>query len=134
MQIAGIAVGLSTLTNFLFDPSAPHTCCALCGAVFQQDIDRYPQGYATDAFDNNIHLVRSYAESLRKNWSHQHAKQHPIHEHEALKKSGRKLTPEAAIKLAAFGVISVIDAVMDDEIEHAYLESKPIPTDDAQAA
>lgn len=116
----------------MFDPHEPYTACLICGTVFQQDIDRNPHHYVVPAFQNNIELVREYATSIRKEWSHHHAKEHKEREHDDLKNSGRFCTPEAAIKLAAYGIINLVDAVMDNEVDHALRESKAIPTEDAQ--
>lgn len=42
------------------------------------------------------------------------------------------MTPEAAFKLAAFGIISLSDLLVDEEVAAALLLSSSIPTNDAK--
>lgn len=102
----------------------------MCGEVFQTDFDRFPHRFAT--YDTPIPIIIEYATSLRKLWSQRHARTHTEREHVQLVLSGRWLTPEAAYRLAAFGVISIGDLVLDDEIAAAYKESSPVPKNDAE--
>ncbi len=122
----GFQIGLDTLAGLEFRADKPHTACKICGAVFQSNADRnLPVGVLEN------HAVWA-AESLRRSWSHRHARTHPQHEHMNLQKSGLWCTPEAAIKLAAFGIIPIVDLVMNDEIEGALAESKPVPFNDSE--
>lgn len=105
----GAAVGLGQLTNFNFDPAKPHTYCGICGDVFQDpDID------------------------IRKKWARRHSATHTEAEHKSLKLSLRHVTPEAAYRLAAFGIISLSDLLVDTEVAHALLLSNATPVVDAE--
>ncbi len=122
----GFQVGLHSLTGLDFRADKPHTACKICGAVFQSNSDRaLPVGVLEG------HAVWA-AESIRRKWSHNHAKYHSQHEHESLKKSGRFCTPEAAVKLVPYGIIPFGDAVLDPEIEDALRISKPVPFNDSE--
>jgi len=101
----------------------------ICGAIFQSKLDHtVNQG----ELPHNS-LKASRAKELRERWSEQHRKSHPESEHKQLRKSGRAMTPEAAHKLAAFGIIPITDMVTDNEVEYALMESSAIPTEDAQS-
>ena len=106
-----------------FEPECSHTFCRICGITFQSELDRTPEPDAMIEFE---------ARMRRMEWSHKHAKTHPAREHEALEKSGRFLTPEAAVKLVPLGIIPVQDIVFSDESEHAGLEAPRMPTDDVE--
>lgn len=105
--------------DLLFDPNYPYTCCLLCGVVYQTTQDREPQ--------QTVHALLN-----RRRWSFEHATKHEEREHEALAASGLWCTPEAAIKLAGYGLVNAIDLVMSDEIESAYKEAHVIPVQDCQ--
>lgn len=128
----GMALGLDSLTNLLFDNNKPYSGCCICGAVFQSAYDRAPAHFVTPRQFPTFAAVQDYAYELRREWSLQHAKTHSENQHRALKLSGRWATPEAALKLAAYGTIPLVDLAIDDEVSHALRESKPIPIDDAQ--
>lgn len=131
----GLAVGLDTLTGLLFDPHKPYVGCRLCGRVYQSIADRDPVGvYEKNpaSFDYNPNHVTIFAMEKRKGWSITHAKQHSEQEHLSLAMSGRWCTPEAALQLVAYGVISLIDLAIDDEVSSALRESKPVPKDDSE--
>lgn len=112
--LSGMAVGLDQLIGLDFDQAKPHTFCRICGAIYQSDLDRRDHYLAV---------------KLRQDWSHRHAGTHTTTEHNQLLLSGRFLTPEAQIVLAAFGIISI---TLDDEIEQALFESRPVPTNDSE--
>jgi hypothetical protein len=42
------------------------------------------------------------------------------------------MTPEAANKLAAFGLLPILDMVEDEEVQIALFESNSMPADDSQ--
>jgi hypothetical protein len=129
--VKGAAFGLEELEGLKFMIDREFTACLICGDVFQSAYDRHPLEKIS-GFLPNLQAVALFAASLRKEWSHKHAKEHPERVHQALRDSGRFYTPEAAIKLAAFGIISAADLAMDDEVNDALRQSSPIPTDDAQ--
>lgn len=121
--LTGMAIGLDSLTNLEFRPDRPFRCCLICGVVYQTEEDR-------------THLE---SESVLKNylrrqlWSERHAKQHSDQQHNQLRQSGLFALPEAAEKLAAYGIISITDLVMDNEASHALHLSSPIPSLDAES-
>lgn len=133
LVVHGASVGLRTLTGLNFDPSRPYAGCRICGRIFQSRFDRDPVGVfrTQGAFRSEEH-VNAYALQLRKGWSQTHAKTHSAHEHLSLALSGRWCTPEAAEKLAAFGTISIIDLVMDNEVNSALATSSAVPADDVE--
>ena len=115
----GAAVGLNSLVGLLFRADRPYTICRLCGKVYQTANDR-ALGNCPLTLDD------------RKKWSLKHAKEHSDNEHRLLALSGLVVTPDAAIELAAFGIIPVSDLVLNDEVESALAESKPVPFNDAE--
>lgn len=121
----GTAIGLEHLTGLNFDLGRPYTCCRICGAVFQSDKDRI-------AVETDFSKV--VAMSIRKAWSISHAKGHSDREHLLLAYSGAWCTPEAAQRLAAFGIIAVSDAVRSNEHEQALAEARAVMSDDAEGA
>lgn len=129
----GLTLGLETLTGFKFDPHSPYSGCRICGELFQADADRRPLGYIL-IWRLNLEGVLEKNLENRKQWSLHHAKQHPASAHRQLALSGRWCTPEAAHKFAAFGIISIIDLAVDQEVAAALKESSPIPTDDVEGS
>ena len=116
--VTGATVGLNTLPGLDFDPECSFAFCGICGRVFQSDLDRaQPDGDSPEAME------------LRTAWRIRHAKGHTERQHYELLMSNRKFTPEAAEKLASFGII---DLDGDDEVNHALLLSKPIPQNDCE--
>jgi hypothetical protein len=112
------------IEGMVFDPSRDYRACLICGDVFQSSLDRAP--YPTDR-------IRNTAKKLRDNWAKKHARSHTQKEHAMLKASGMTMTPEAAHKLAAYGLIPVSDmAKFDSEITAALAESHPVPSADAE--
>lgn len=129
----GLAVGLESLTNFKFQAHNPHTYCRICGALFQSDFDRNPEEFVSDD-SNDITLsdVISYATLKRKRWSQYHAATHSSQEHDLLVKRNLWLTPDAAYRLAAYGIIPLVDMVLNDEIEDSLRQAPSIPTEDSE--
>lgn len=124
--ITGAAVGLDKLAGLVFDKDKPFRACLICGAVFQSKGDR-----KTNSASSQRHVEQMA--HIRILWANKHAREHSIKEHDALKRSGNVMTPEAANKLAAFGLIPAVDAVLSDEINIALLESSAIPQDDCES-
>jgi hypothetical protein len=69
---------------------------------------------------------------MRKEWSFKHARTHPQWEHDQLEKSGAYMTPDAAMKLASFGIISLSDMALSNEMWHAGRESHRMPHNDVE--
>ena len=89
----------------LFDPNGPYTYCRLCGDIFQCLTVPEPQN--------------TY---VRQSWAVRHSSSHSKQEHDTYNKSNYYIMPEAQIKLAPFGIISLEQS---DEVRIALLESKP---------
>jgi hypothetical protein len=127
LQLTGMMVGRIELTNFEFDPGFPYTYCRICGDIFQSQTDRrVPAGHLPE---NS--LVAKLAQNLRNEWAIAHARTHPDHVHNALRESGLTLTPEAAQRLAPFGIVPITDMVMDAEVREALATAPRAPTNDA---
>lgn len=82
-------------------------------------------------FDGNLQLVEEYATASRRLWCSEHYKTHSEKEHQDLADSGRWCTPEAAVKLAAFGFVHLGDLVLDNEIADVLGSASSVPTEDA---
>lgn len=118
MIMTGLA---SNLPEFNFDPGKPFSGCRLCGKVFQTELDRSGK----DPIE---------ATANRKAWSHAHASKHSEKLHAQLVASGMWCTPQAAQKLAAYGVIDVMGLVMDNELIDAYKNAHVIPVEDCEGS
>jgi hypothetical protein len=112
----GMAVGLNYLTNFKFDPAFPYAGCKLCGELFQSDANRMG------------------SEQGLSEWRLNHNKQHQDHEHVSLIRSGRRFTPEAAQRLAPYGIIDFWAILSDPETAHAYATADRAPNNDVEGS
>lgn len=101
--MVGAIVGL-TSSDLQFDPHRPYTGCRICGQLFQHD-------------DVDVRMA----------WSWMHSEKHSPLEHYMLEQSGNWCTPEAAENLAPYGIFSLTDMVMSDEISDALRNAKSIP-------
>jgi len=122
LYATGLLIGKPA--EMMFEPAMPFVCCVICGEVFQSNLDRYPQN-PQETVD---------AALRRREWARKHARIHPNWQHERLVKSGRMCTPEAAQKLATYGVIPLSDMVLDPEHEAALAEAPRLATDDAEGS
>jgi hypothetical protein len=107
----------------------PYIACLLCGAVFQGPLDiRVPAGH-----EPHNSLIALLAQTKRKEWAERHNKKnHTEKEKIDLTLSGNFATPLAAQKLAAKGIFSIIDLVMDNEVAAALAEAPRMPTDETE--
>jgi hypothetical protein len=87
----------------VFDPNESYSYCRLCGAIYQA-----------------IDVPEPLNTAMRRNWSEDHSNNHSEKEHANYANSGLFLTPEAQIRLAAFGIV---DLTANDEIRQALGES-----------
>lgn len=109
---------MNVLTGFVlnlrpevFDHARPYAGCKICGEIYQPD--------ATNAVE---------VQQLRvKEWRVRHDASHSFAEHEMLRISGLWATPEAAYKLAPYGIIPIVDMVMNDEVKQALAEAPRSP-------
>ncbi len=112
-KLLAIFAGHDGLTNFNFDINKGYTYCGICGDIFQS------------------RLNEPLATNERRQWSFDHAATHSLVEHAEFTKSGRTMTPEAAIKLMPYGVVAVSDMVFDDELSRVLQRTSSTPTSDA---
>lgn len=117
-----------------FNPDKDYRACLICGAVYQSWLDRNYQALPVGPLKQKL---AARAKEQRGNWAVKHAGTHSIYEHELLKKSGLSMTPEAAKKLAAFGLLPLSDMMIDylimgGETTAALRESVPIPITDVE--
>lgn len=112
----GFLVGRDLLINFKFDPAHPYAGCRICGAVYQSTINR------------------TGSTAGLTEWRVLHNKRHTEKEHLELVASGRNLTPEAAQKLATYGIIDFTGLVLDNELAHAYAEAPRAPLNDVEGS
>lgn len=108
-----------------FMPNRDHTWCAICGAIYQHPLSRLP----FDELNAEVSLTTLLA---RKAWAKKHAKTHSNREHAQLRISGRKVTPEAALRLSTYGIIALTDIVMSEEHERAAREAGRKPLNDVE--
>lgn len=122
-------VGGTALTNFTFREDRPYAGCRLCGEIFQPSFFRSATDIEFASPFKTLDLIDAHNQI--KLWRDSHNKQHREREHLALAESGMAFTPEAAHKLAPFGLVAPIDA-QDDEISSALREAPRAPTTDGQ--
>lgn len=126
LYLTGMLIGNKD-DHLKFDQSRPYTGCRICGEVFQSDLDRTPLSLYTNRIQRD-------AEHVRKEWSNLHAKNHTLNEHAKLQLSERWCTPEAALKLASYGIVTLSDGAISNEHTQALAESKSVPQEDAMNA
>jgi len=102
-----------------FRDDRPYTFCRICGVVYQPELNRVHDWDYTP-------VVEVAAELLRREWSATHARRHTAKEHRQLQQSGNFLTPEAAYKLAPYGIAPLGD---DAEVMQAMAEAPRAPVD-----
>lgn len=112
----GFLVGSEALINFRFDQSKPYAACRICGEIYQGDQNRMG------------------SEAGLSEWRSSHNKLHPDREHISLIRSGRKFTPEAAQRLATFGIIDFAGLLVDPELTHAYATAPRAPLNDVEGS
>jgi hypothetical protein len=106
-------------SDYKLNTDRPYCGCLLCGEVFQSSIDlNVPPGHEPS---NSLIARLAYDRRLRWRQEHQCLPHAPCR-----KRPGTFATPEAAQVLAALGIFSLIDLVMDDEVSSALSESQPI--------
>ena len=116
-------IGIGPEENFEFDLTRPAQHCAICGESFQPWLAR-TQEFLTDG------EVQLAVKIEIDEWRVQHNKKHTEKEHIEFVKSGRKMTPKAALKLIPLGILPVGDLMLDEEIMQAGRESSRAPNND----
>jgi hypothetical protein len=112
-----------SLTSLTIRKDREFAACRICGAIFQPWLN-------TDTPDHEYNSEIRLAASIEVlEWRSKHNAQHPDKEHIRFNQSGRTMTPEAAIKLAPFGLVP-LDG--DDEIAQALAEAPRVPVNDVE--
>lgn len=128
-QIIASGLAIDLPSDLRFDINKPYSGCNLCGAVYQGPLDlRVPPGHLPE---NS--MIAKLAYDAREEWRLKHSKTHSEMEHRMLALSGRWATPEAAQRLAALGIMSVVDMVIDDEVASALAEGSSIPEKEVES-
>lgn len=118
-------IGIDERDGFTYRGDRPAKHCGICGESFQPWLARTPE------FDTDME-VRWAVQIEIDEWTVKHNKKHSAAEHLALKKSGKLMTPEAAIKLIPLGIYPITDILRDEEVMHAGLEAPRCPSDDVR--
>lgn len=142
-------IGLKSL-GASFDSDAPFTGCRLCGALYQSSLDRtcltlLRQGalYTVEVPNNEVRWYGTpYATALfdeatdrRRRWSAIHTRRyHNKSEIENHLKTRRAFTPEAAHKLAPFGIVPLHSGYADDEVSDALHTAPRAPANDVESS
>lgn len=147
--VTGAAVGLNdkTLPGLVFNIRASYTGCMICGELFQSSLDRkllrfteqrnmkspHRNGnrpkhtpYQKDLIDRTALA----ANTLRKEWASTHAKTHTEAQHHALRISGQFCTPQAAERLAPYGIFPLNST--NEELDDAMFEAPRAPLNDVE--
>ena len=131
----------------LFNPHAPFSACRLCGALYQTDDDRTVRNYMQSGritehynhltkesyFTGDSSATRLLDESTerRQRWRRLHEwRYHTQNEIDNFAKTGFALTPEAAHKLAPYGIVPTGN--MHEEIVDALATAPRAPINDAE--
>lgn len=138
-------IGLNDL-GIKFNVNAPFRCCRLCGAIYQSSDDRLCRSYLEEgtlvehkSITNRICFTGpqsaltliDIANAKRERWAKLHERRyHTESETIALQKSGFAFTPEAANKLAPYGITPLGN--LHPEIADALYEAPRKPFDDVE--
>lgn len=139
-------IGLDSL-GAKFVVEAPWSACRLCGVIYQSDLDRLSYEYLQDGrlkevvdpftkesiFTGDEHATRLLddATDRRRRWRELHERRyHTDQEIESLQKTGFAFTPQAAHRLAPFGITPLGNA--HEEIVDALFTAPRAPVDDVE--
>lgn len=130
-----------------FDSQSPFSCCRLCGALYQHPDDRRCKSFLDTGqlIEHKMLNGESYftgsqlavvildeCTSRRQSWRLAHeAKYHTVAEIEAFAKTGYALTPEAAHKLAPYGITPLGN--MSEEIVDALYTAPRKPNEEYES-
>lgn len=121
-------VGISA-TTLTIRKDREFAACRICGAIFQSWLNTNQVSDEEYASNPEIELAAAIE---TKEWRRQHNLKHSEKEHIAFRESGLTFTPEAAHKLAPFGLVPIGDTLFQDEIAQALYEAPRAPTDDVE--
>lgn len=117
------------LTTLSINKDREFAACRICGAIFQSRLNTKAISDEEYAANPDLELAAAIETS---EWRTYHNRKHSEQEHLALAASGLTLTPEAAYKLAPFGIVPIADALINAETSCALLEAPRVPADDAE--
>jgi hypothetical protein len=114
-----------SLTTLTIRKDREFAACRICGAIFQSmlNID-----VSDGEYDAEIELA-AHIETTE--WRRKHNRRHSEKEHGQFRASGLTLTPEAAHKLAPFGLVAIGDS-NDVEVAQAMYEAPRAPVNDVE--
>lgn len=118
-------------TTLIIRKDREFAACRICGDIFQPWINTNSvsdEEYAT-------HPEIALAASIEiQQWRNKHNSKHTAKQHLDLAHSGLTLTPEAAFKLAPFGLVPLADVEgrYGAEIVQALAEAPRAPSDDVE--
>lgn len=141
-------IGLKSLgAEFMVE--APFSACRLCGAIYQSKLDRLCYAFReempprlievfdpftqTSSFTGDVFALNTLneADERRARWRRLHERRyHTEDEMNALQRSGFALTPEAANKLAPYGITPLGN--LHEDIASALFEAPRTPLNDAE--
>lgn len=99
--------------------------CRICGATFQANkAIKTPNDLYTREVELEVAIET-------REWRTKHAGIHSSSVHESFQRSGRTFAPDAALKLAPFGIVPIEDA-SDPEVAQALLEASRAPFNDVE--
>lgn len=122
-------VGISA-TTLSIRKDREFAACRICGAIFQSWLNTNRVSDEEYAADPEIELAAAIE---TKEWRRQHNLKHSEATHRQFRESGLTFTPEAAHKLAPFGLVPIGDMVYQDEIAQALAEAPRAPVDDVES-
>ena len=116
-------------TTLTINKDREFAACRICGAIFQSYFNTNAISDEEYAADPTLALA---AKCETQEWRRFHNLKHPESVHRAFRATGLTLTPEAALKLAPFGIVPIGDALTNDDTPCALLEAKRAPQDDVE--
>lgn len=119
-------VGQEQLTNFELRKDREYAACRICGDIFQSGIAIHRGTLDYTPIDRAAVAVETH------NWRQQHNKQHTEKEHAQLALSGLFFTPEAAHRLAPYGIVAMTD-LSSDEMVSAMREAPRAPVREVES-
>lgn len=111
-----------SLTSLTIRKDRRYAGCRICGAMFQSSLV-HSEPYTEAIRQRVIHETQE--------WRNRHNRSHTESEHVSFIRSGRTFSPQAAHKLAPFGLVPLSDAD-DPEIAHAMATAPRAPYDDVE--
>lgn len=117
-----------SLTSLSIRKDREYAGCAICGRVFQS---RLAIELSDEEWNSDRGVFEHAVAIETREWRDRHNKTHTEREHRAHVASGRTFSPEAAHRLAPYGLVSLDDA-QEDEVAHAMLEAPRAPVDDVE--